>query len=186
MQRCTTRRTFCSLRSSAKRWGSVRIGCKASFSRDSLMTSLSLYPGRDSRWSRNSVELLILRNNQRTFFPPGMFLNLSIKQKDTHMQHWDSGDRMEISSLECFPNLGGKVWLKWATTKQNFTALKKKKKREMLCLIVFGFTLWHCPSAEGILPHQIWKKLHSDVCPCYLWEQKCSQRIPAVKLEVFV
>lgn len=38
-----------------------------------------------------------------------MFLNLSIKQKDTHMQHWDSGDRMEISSLECFPNLGGKV-----------------------------------------------------------------------------
>lgn len=49
-----------------------------------------------------------------------------------------------------------------------FHSIKKKKKREMLCLIVFGFTLWHCPSAEGILPHQIWKKLHSDVCPCYL------------------
>lgn len=68
MQRCTTRRTFCSLRSSAKRWGSVRIGCKASLSRDSLITSLSLYPGRDSRWSRSSVELLILRNHQRTTF----------------------------------------------------------------------------------------------------------------------
>lgn len=68
MQRCTTRRTFCSLRSNANRWGSVRTGCKTSFSRDSLMTSLSLYPGRDNSCSRNSVDLFILRSNHRTSF----------------------------------------------------------------------------------------------------------------------
>lgn len=58
----------------------MRTGCKVSFSRDSLMTSLSLYPGRDNRWRRNSVELLILRNNQKNnFVLAGLFLNLSIE-----------------------------------------------------------------------------------------------------------
>lgn len=59
-QRCTTRRTFCNLRSSANRWGSVRMGCSGSFSKDSLITSLSLYSGWASRWRRSSVELFIL------------------------------------------------------------------------------------------------------------------------------
>lgn len=63
-QRCTTRRTFCNLRSSAKRWGSVRTGCKRSFLRDSLITSLSLYSGRASSWRRSSVELFILSTQQ--------------------------------------------------------------------------------------------------------------------------
>lgn len=60
-QRCTTRRAFCNLRSSANRWGSVRTGRSRSFSRDSLITSLSLYSGWASSWRRSSVELFILR-----------------------------------------------------------------------------------------------------------------------------
>lgn len=59
-QRCTTRRTFCNLRSSANRWGSVRMGCRGSFSKDSLITSLSLYSSWASSWRRRSVELFIL------------------------------------------------------------------------------------------------------------------------------
>lgn len=59
-QRCTTRRAFCNLRSSANRWGSVSTGCSRSFSRDSLITSLSLYSGWASSWRRSSVELFIL------------------------------------------------------------------------------------------------------------------------------
>lgn len=174
MQRCTTRRTFCSLRSSAKRWGSVRIGCKPSFSRDSLMTSLSLYPGRDSRWSRNSVELLILRNNQRTTFS-SWNVPKSLHQPKRH-SHAALGQRRQDGNLilRVLPKPGWKSVIKvGGTTKQNFSALQKSG---MSCLIVFSFTLWRCPSAEGILPHQIWKRFRSDVCPCYLWEQKCSQR----------
>lgn len=60
-QRWTTRRTFSNLRSSARRWGSVKIGRKGSSSRDSLIISLSLNCGRARSWSRTSVELLILR-----------------------------------------------------------------------------------------------------------------------------
>lgn len=100
------------------------------------------------------------------------------------MQHWDSGDRMEISSLECFPNLGGKVRLRWGNNKAE--SLSLKEERRLVVLVVFGFTLWRCPSAKGTLPHQIWKTFHSDVCPCYLWEQKSSQKIQAVKPEAFV
>lgn len=107
-------------------------------------------------------------------FPPGIFQNLSINQKDTHMQHWDSGDRMEISSLECFPNLGGKYDEDGRKpTKQNFSA---RKIIGISSSMVRRLTLWHYPSAEGILPHRIWKRLHNDVCPCYLWEQEGSQR----------
>lgn len=65
MQRWTTRRTFCNLRSRAKRWGSVRIGLKGSSFRDSLITSLSLNSGRARSWSRTSVELFILRKEKR-------------------------------------------------------------------------------------------------------------------------
>lgn len=79
MQRWTTRRTFCNLRSRAKRWGSVRIGCKGSPCRDSLIRSLSLNSGRIRSCSLNRVERFT-------------------------MQHWDSGARMDISSWECFPN----------------------------------------------------------------------------------
>lgn len=66
-QRWTARRTFCSLRSSAERWGSVRIGCKGSPSRDSLITSLSLNSGRARSWSRDSVERFILTRKRNSF-----------------------------------------------------------------------------------------------------------------------
>ncbi|KAA8581756.1 hypothetical protein FQN60_003337, partial [Etheostoma spectabile] len=53
IQRWTARRTFCNLRSSAKRCGSDRTGCKGSPSRDSLITWLSLNSGLARSWSRS-------------------------------------------------------------------------------------------------------------------------------------
>lgn len=64
MQRWTIRRTFCNLRSSAKRWGSVRTGCKGSVKRDSLMTSLSLNSDRAKSCSLRRVEYLILKRRE--------------------------------------------------------------------------------------------------------------------------
>lgn len=125
MQRCTARRTFCSLRSSAKRWGSVRIGCKASFSRDSLMTSLSLYAGRDNSCSRNSVELFILRNNHRTSFS-SWNLPKSLHQPKRHShaalgQWWQDGNLI----LRVLPKPGRKIWWRWKkTNKAEFFSTK--------------------------------------------------------------
>lgn len=76
-------------------------------------------------------------------FPTGIFQNLSINQKNTHMQHWDSGDRMEISSLECFPNLGRKIWWK-KTNKAEFFSTKK----------LGFFPRWCVVSPSGIIQVQ--------------------------------
>lgn len=80
-QRCTTPRTFCNLRSSAKRWGSVRMGRSGSPSRDSLITSLSLYSGRAKSWRRTSVERFILRRERReSHFSLGTSLKTTSKR----------------------------------------------------------------------------------------------------------
>lgn len=119
MQRCTTRRTFCSLRSNAKRWGSVRIGCKTSFSRDSLMMSLSLYPGRDNSCSRNSVELFILRNNHRTSFPSWnlpKFLHQPKRYSHAALgQWWQDGNLI----LRVLPKPGRKNMVKMEENQQS-------------------------------------------------------------------
>lgn len=75
-QRCTILRTFSNLRSRAEMWGSVRIGCKGSAFRDSLITSLSLYSRLVRSWRRIRVECFILRRQRGEFD----FKNLCIKK----------------------------------------------------------------------------------------------------------
>lgn len=67
-QRWTTLSTFCNLRSSANRCGSVRTGRKRSSSRDSFMTSLSLKCGRAKSCSLKSVERFILHRDSFLMF----------------------------------------------------------------------------------------------------------------------
>lgn len=146
MQRCTARRTFCSLRSSAKRWGSVRIGRKASFSRDSLITSLNLYAGRDNSCSRNSVELFILRNNHRTSFS-SWNLPKSLHQPKRHShaalgQWWQDGDLI----LRVLPKPGRKNMMKMEENQQSRIFQHEKK---------LGFLpQWGVVSPSGIIQVQ--------------------------------
>lgn len=109
IQRWTTLRTFCNLRSSAKRWGSIRTGCKGSPFRDSLIMLLSLNSDWVRSWSLSRVERFTLKKKKEQWSN----LNVSIPDpqtelNQTYMQHWDRGARIDISSWECFPNLNTK------------------------------------------------------------------------------